>query len=141
MAFSNLFEHGEKSRKLSHFASMMRMAMADGMMKEEEKVLLNRFAEKLDITDEEFKKISKNPELFPMQPSNSADVRLERMLDLFKIIFADNEIDDEERKLVERYAIGLGYTEELAKKLITKSIKIFQGGLDLEDYRYLLNRN
>jgi uncharacterized tellurite resistance protein B-like protein len=117
------------------------MAMADGMMKEEEKVLLNRFAEKLDITDEEFKKISKNPELFPMQPSNSADVRLERMLDLFKIIFADNEIDDEERKLVERYAIGLGYTEELAKKLIIKSIKIFQGGLDLEDYRYLLNRN
>ena len=62
------------------------------------------------------------------------------MLDLFKIIFADNEIDDEERRLVERYAIGLGYTEALATKLIKRSIEIFNGGLDLDDYRYLLNK-
>ena len=141
MAFSNLFEHGEKSRKLSHFASMLKMAMVDGIVQEQEMNLLKRFASKLDVTDEEFQKIKKNPELYPMEPANSADVRLERMLDLFKIIFADNEIDDEEKRLVERYAIGLGYTEEQAAKLIRKSISIFQGGLDLEDYRYLLNRD
>ncbi len=140
MAFTNLFESGERSRKLSHFASMMRMARVDGDLNEGESLLLKRFASKLDVTDEEYEKINKNPNIYPMEPSNSADVRLERMLDLFKMIFADNEIDDEERQLIERYAIGLGYTQELATKLINKSIKIFQGGLDLEDYRYLLNR-
>ena len=56
------------------------------------------------------------------------------------MIFADHEIDDHERFLIERYAIGLGYTAELAKKLIERSIEIYSGGLDLEDYRYLLNR-
>ncbi|MGK0175507.1 MAG: hypothetical protein ACI9AT_001894, partial [Ulvibacter sp.] len=37
-------------------------------------------------------------------------------------------------------AIGLGYTEELATKLIRRSIKIYSGGLDFEDYKLLLNR-
>jgi uncharacterized tellurite resistance protein B-like protein len=116
------------------------MALVDGELNEEEELLLKRFARKLDISNDEIKKIIKDPSVYPMNPSNSADDRLERMLDLFKIIFADNEIDEEERRLVERYAIGLGYTQELAIKLINKSIRIFQGGLDLEDYRYLLNR-
>ena len=88
---------------------MLKMAKVDGIVTEQEMELLKRFASKLDVTDEEFHKIAKKPGLYPMEPSNSADVRLERMLDLFKIIFADNEIDEEERKLVERYAIGLGY--------------------------------
>jgi uncharacterized tellurite resistance protein B-like protein len=140
MAFTELFESGERSRKLSHFASIMRMAAVDGVVNDEEKRLLLRFARKLDVSEDEFKKITKNPNLYPMNPSNSAEDRLERMLDLFKIIFADNEIDKEERQLVERYAIGLGYTEKLAAKLIKRSIQIFNGGLDLEDYRYLLNR-
>ncbi|MBT8262051.1 MAG: TerB family tellurite resistance protein [Bacteroidia bacterium] len=140
MAFTELFESGERSRKLSHFASIVRMAMADGVVNDDEKRLLKRFALKLDVSEDEFKKITKNPKIYPMNPSNSAEDRLERMLDLFKIIFADNEIDDEEKRLVERYAIGLGYTEELAAKLISRSIRIFKGGLDMEDYRYLLNR-
>jgi uncharacterized tellurite resistance protein B-like protein len=140
MTFTELFESGEKARKLSHFASIMRMALVDGELIDEEKQLLVRFAEKLDITPAELAKIEKDPSVYPMSPSNSAEERLARMLDLFKIIFADNEIDDDEKKLLERYAIGLGYTEDLANKLIKRSIQIFKGGLDLEDYRYLLNR-
>jgi hypothetical protein len=62
------------------------------------------------------------------------------MHDLFKIVFADHEIDDEEHQFLEIYAIGLGYTEELAAKLIKRSVQIYMGGLDFEDYRYLLNK-
>ncbi len=140
MTFTELFESGEKSRKLGHFASMMRMALVNGELVDEEKRLLMRFAEKLDITPAELANIEKNPSVYPMSPPNSAEERLAMMLDLFKIIFADNEIDDNEKELLKRYAIGLGYTEDLANKLIKRSIQIFEGGLDLEDYRYLLNR-
>ncbi|AVI50424.1 hypothetical protein C5O00_04290 [Pukyongia salina] len=140
MTFTELFESGEKSRKLSHFASIMRMALVNGELVDEEKRLLTRFAEKLDITPSELAKIEKDPSVYPMNPPNSAEERLAMMLDLFKIIFADNEIDDNEKELLKRYAIGLGYTEDLANKLIKRSIQIFEGGLDLEDYRYLLNR-
>lgn len=140
MTFTDLFESGEHSRNLGHFASIVRMAVVDGELNPEELTLLKRMARKLDVTEHEYTAILKNPMLYPLIPHNSADARLERMLDLFKIIFADNEIDDEERSLIERYAIGLGYTEALASKLIKRSIEIFNGGLDLEDYRYLLNK-
>ena len=140
MTFRDLFESGEHSRNLGHFASIVSLAAVDGELNPQEVALLQRFAKKLDVNEEEYASILKNPSQYPINPPNSADKRLERMLDLFKIIFADNEIDDEERALVERYAIGLGYTEDLATKLIKRSIQIFNGGLDLEDYRYLLNR-
>ena len=140
MSFTDLFESGSHSRNLSHFASIASIAALDGELNEAEENLLERFARKLNVTDQEYKDVLKDPKKYPINPPNSAEKRLERMLDLFKMIFADNEIDDEERSLLERYAIGLGYTEELASKLIKRSIDIFNGGLDLDDYRYLLNK-
>ncbi|GAB5401027.1 MAG: hypothetical protein Aureis2KO_26120 [Aureisphaera sp.] len=140
MSFTDLFQSGERKRNLGHFASIANMAAIDGALNEAEEQLLKRFATKLNISDSDYTEIVKNPSKYPIHPPNSADKRLERMLDLFKMIFADNEFDDEERALLERYAIGLGYTEDLAAKLIKRSIDIFSGGLDLEDYRYLLNK-
>ena len=140
MSFTDLFESGEHKRNLGHFASIASIAAVDGALNDAEEKLLNRFARKLNITEAEYAEILKNPTKYPINPPNSADKRLERMLDLFKMIFADQEIDDEERVLLERYAIGLGYTEDLAGKLIKRSVEIFNGGLDLEDYRYLLNK-
>ncbi|MFT4698479.1 MAG: putative tellurite resistance protein B-like protein [Flavobacteriaceae bacterium] len=140
MSFTDLFKSGEHSRNLSHFASLVTLASIQGEIKETEAKLLKRFARKLDITEQEIEKVLKNPTKFPINPPNSADERLERMHDLFKIVFADHEIDDEEHQFLEIYAIGLGYTEELAAKLIKRSVQIYMGGLDFEDYRYLLNK-
>ena len=140
MSFTDLFESGTHRRNLGHFASMANIASAHGAIHENEEKLLKRFARKLDISELEYEEVLKNPSKYPINPPNTADERLERMLDLFKMIFADHEIDDEERVLIEKYAIGLGYTQELATTLIKRSIEIFNGGLDLEDYRYLLNK-
>ena len=140
MSFTDLFESGEHKRNLGHFASIASIATVDGVLNEAEEKLLQRFARRLNISEEEHDEIRKNPTKHPINPPNSADKRLERMLDLFKMIFADHDIDEDERTLLERYAIGLGYTEELAGKLIKRSVEIFNGGLDLEDYRYLLNK-
>ncbi|WP_339701071.1 TerB family tellurite resistance protein [uncultured Marixanthomonas sp.] len=141
MSFTDLFERGEHSRNLSHFASIANIAAIDGELNEEEEKLLKRFARKLNIEEDEYQEVIKNPTKYPINPPNSSDRRLERMHDLFEMIFADHEIDDHERFLIERYAIGLGYTAELAQKLIKRSIEIYDGGLNLEDYRYLLNRD
>lgn len=140
MSFTDLFESGEHSRNLGHFASIVSIATVDGVISPEEERMLKRFARKLDITETEYAEVLKNPKQFPISPPNSADRRLERMHDLFEMIYADHDIDDDERILIERYAIGLGYTHDLASKLIKRSIEIYEGGLDLEDYRYLLNK-
>lgn len=140
MAFTDLFESGERSRNVGHFASIANMATVHGRLGVEEEKLLKQFAIKLDIDEGDYEKILKDPTIYPISPPNSAERRLERMHDLFTIIFADHVIDDHERFLVERYAIGLGYSAEQAQILINRSIKIYSGGLSFEDYRYLLNR-
>lgn len=139
MSFTDLFESGEHSRNLGHFAAIVSIAAVDGAFSSEEEQLLIRFARKLDITETEYKKILKNPK-YPVNPPNSADKRLERLHDLFDMIFADHKIDKEELILVERYAIALGYTEKIAKQLINRSIEIYSGKIDFEDYRYLVSK-
>ncbi len=140
MSFKHLFEKGEHSRNLGHFASIANIAAIDGDFSKVEEAMLKRFARKLNIDEETYNEVLEDPSQYPISPPNDADTRLERMHDLFEMIFADHEIDQEERNLIEKYAIGLGYTETLAKKLIERSIDIYEGGLDMEDYRYLLNK-
>lgn len=140
MSFKDLFKSGEQSRNLGHFASIVNIAAVDGIITSDEEALMKRLARKLNINEEDYKEILKNPKKYPLIPENSADDRLERMHDLFEMIYVDHDIDEDERKLIQKYAIALGYTEELAAKLIKRSVQIYDGGLDLEDYRYLLNK-
>lgn len=140
MSFTNLFENWNHSRNLGHFASIANLASVDGAINSEERKMLEQFAHKLDIGAEEYEAVLKDPSKFPITPSNSAERRLERIHDLFEMIFADHDIDDHERFLIEKYAIGLGYNAETAQHLIKRSIQIYSGGLDFEDYRYLLNK-
>ncbi len=140
MSFTDLFESGEHSRNVGHFASIANIASVDGAINAEEEKMLKRFARKLDIEESEYIEILKNPGKYPINPPNDSERRLERIHDLFQMIFVDHEIDDHERFLIERYAIGLGYSAEIAQDLIKRSIAIYSGGLSLEDYRYLLNR-
>ena len=139
MSFSDLFGTGEHLRNLGHFASIVNLAAADGDINPQEEAQLKRFAMKLDIGEEEYLEVLKNPKSFPMHPTNSVEKRLERLYDLFRIIYSDHEIDQEEEILVRRYAIGLGFSEEVSKDIIQRSLKIF-GGMSFEDYRYLLNK-
>ncbi|MFV8280505.1 TerB family tellurite resistance protein [Christiangramia marina] len=141
MSFSDLFGSGEHLRNLSHFASIVNLAAIDGEINDREEKLLQRFARKLDINEEEYAKVIENPKAFPLTGSNSVERRLERLHDLFKIIFADNEIDEEETELIKRYAIGLGFSSQASEGIIERSIQIFSGQLNFEDYRYLLEKD
>ena len=140
MSFSDLFGSGEHLRNINHFASIVNLASIDGEINEKERILLERFARKLDISQQEYKMVIKNPNEYPINAYNSSEQRLERLHDLFKIIFADSLIDHEEEVLIKRYAIGLGFSSEMAEKIIKRSIQIFSGQLNFEDYRYLLDK-
>ena len=141
MSFSDLFGTGEHLRNLGHFAAIVNLAAVDGEINEHEEAQLKRFAAKLDIHEDEYSKVLKNPTAFPIHPNNSVQGRLERLHDLFKIIFADHMIDEEEEELLRKYAIGLGISSEVSEGIIKRSIQIFSGHISFEDYLYLLNKN
>ena len=140
MSFTDLFYSGTHKRNLAHFASMVTLAAEDGVVTKKEEQLLKIFARRLNIEEVDYVKIVKDPSQYPIMPTNSADKRLERLMDLFKMMLIDKEIADEELRLIRRYAIALGFTEEHADRIIKRSIDIFNGEISLDEYKYLLER-
>ncbi len=140
MPIKDLFESSEHRNNVAHFAAIVTMALSDGEINEKEQSSLSRFADKLDITAEEYEYITKTLGKHPINPPYTKEERLQRIYDLFKIIYADHYIDAVEENLILKYAIGLGFTSEKAKIIIQKSIQIFGGGLAFEDYQHLLDK-
>ncbi|SHJ69346.1 TerB family tellurite resistance protein [Maribacter aquivivus] len=138
MSFADLYSSGEHRRNLAHFAALATLASIDGEISTEEKKLLDRFATKLDITDSEYLEVFKKENKYPIDSTPDSEKRLERLYDLFRIVYSDHEIDDEERLLIKKYAIGLGFTEEKADVIIERSVAIFGGKIDFDDYLYLV---
>jgi len=141
MAFSDLFGSGEHLRNLGHFSAIVHLAVVDGEINELEEVQLRRFASKLDISETEYLEVMQNPTAYPVHALNTYEHRLERLHDLFKIIYADHGIDEEEVHLIKKYALALGFTSNTAEPLINRSIQVFSGRIDFEDYKYLVEKN
>jgi uncharacterized tellurite resistance protein B-like protein len=139
MSFYELFKKGHQTRNIAHFASIASIAMLDGKISDEEHVLLQTLAAKLGVDKSDMAKILKDPSQYPIAPSNSAEERLERMHDLFDMIFSDHKIDEKELGLIKKYAIGLGYNSINANELIQNSIDIYSGGISFNEYQYLIN--
>ena len=110
MSFSDLYGNSEHRRNLAHFAAMATLAASDGEIQPIERKLLDKFADKLDITAAEYKEVMKKENKYPIDPPLSSEKRLERLYDLFQIIFVDHDIDAEEMQLLKKYAIGLGFS-------------------------------
>ncbi len=140
MSISDLFGSGEHQRNLGHFAAIVNIAAVHGEINPDDEKLLKRFASKLDITEEEYNRIIENPKGYPIYPPNSYERRLSTLHDLLIMIYADHEMDEEEALLLKRYATGLGFSQEKADKIINRSIQIFSGGLDFEDFKYLVDK-
>lgn len=140
MTITQLFTSGIQNSNLAHFTSLVNIASIDGCISLEEKKLLHSFANKLNISDIEYIQIVENPKKYPLQAITNKEERLNHLYDFFKMILADYVINDKETQLVYRYAIGLGYTPEIAEKLIYKSIKLFNGEINYDDYAYVLKK-
>ncbi|NAS13736.1 tellurite resistance TerB family protein [Poritiphilus flavus] len=126
MSISDIYSSGEHQSNIAHFAAIVKLANADGSINKEEKAVLKRLAFKLDVSKDETKDILKHPEKYPLIPPYSLEERIERLHDLCAIIYADYEIDIEERKLIYKYALGLGFTSTRAKEELEKCVEQFK---------------
>ncbi|MDO6675489.1 TerB family tellurite resistance protein [Tenacibaculum sp. 1_MG-2023] len=139
MSIVDLYESSKHRNNVAHFSAIFNLAIIDGDLNEDEEKLVNRFARKLDITEAEYEEIVENSKKYPVVPQAKTDDRLERLLDLFKIIYSDHQIDETELKLILRYAIQLGFSQEKAEVIISKTTKIFSGKINLDQYKSILN--
>lgn len=140
MPIIDLYEHSEQRHNLAHFATLASLAAIDGEINPDEKAILDKFAFKLNITDAEYKEVMKKDNKYPIQTPHSGEKRLKRLYEFFQMAFADQSIDDGQKRMIERYAIGLGYSPDMAITIIDKSFDIFSGRIAFEDYQYLMNK-
>lgn len=140
MAISDLYGTGEHLRNLGHFAAIVNLASVDGEINKHEQKVLERFAHKLGISEEEYSRIIEKLIDYPIHPNNTYEGRLERLHDLFTIIYSDAEVDQDEIGLLRKYAIAIGFSPATAEELIKRSMQIFSGKISYEDYQCLIDR-
>ena len=134
MSFSDLYTPGFKSRNRDHFAAIIRIAQADGIISKEEESFINRTAVNLEIEDSEVIKIKANIDSYPINPPATEQSRLERLYDLSRMVFADNIADDAEKNLLKRLIIGLGFAVDKVDQVIEKSFLEISKGSDEEEF-------
>ena len=134
MSFSDLFTSGFKQRNRDHFAAIVRVALSDGIITEEEKAFINRTAINLEIEDDEVAEIMANPDQYPINPPANEQRRLERLYDLTRMVYADHIADEGEIQLLNRLVIGLGFPTEEAAKVADKALALVADGRDEDDF-------
>lgn len=134
MSFSNLYSSGFKQRNRDHFASIVRIALSDGVISKEEEAFINRTAINLEIEEQEVETIKANLDSYPINPPSTEQRRLERLYDLARMVFADKIADQEEKKIMNRLIIGLGFPYEEAEDVINHSFEQIQKGSDEDEF-------
>lgn len=134
MSFLDLFDSGFKKRNEDHFAAIVRVAMDDGVITDEERAFLDRLAHKLDISESEYKKILKDYKSHPINPPLSYDRRLERLYDLSRMVYVDHIRGAHEEYVLRKIAVGLGFSHENVKYIVDKALKLVSNGVDLDTF-------
>ncbi|MEP3837272.1 MAG: TerB family tellurite resistance protein [Algibacter sp.] len=134
MSFSDLFDSGFKKRNESHFASIVRVAMENGVISPEEQAFLDRLAQRLEIGENDYKTILQNYNSHPINPPASYDLRLERLYDLVRMVHVDKIQGDSEHTLLNKIAVGLGFHAVNVKYIIDKALTLVNNGVDLDDF-------
>ena len=134
MSFSDLFDSGFKQRNEDHFASIVRVAMSDGVISDIEKTFLDRLARNLDIGENDYKIILEDYQSHPINPPTSYDIRLERLYDLSRMVYVDHIKGDHEEILLRKIAVGLGFNAENVKYVVDKALTLVSNGTDLDTF-------
>ena len=134
MSITELYDSGFKSRNKGHFASIVRVALSDGKIGTEEQQFLDRLAKNLEISQAEYEEIIENPTKFPINPPYLYLQRLERLYDLSRMVFADGTIGPNQRNLVIKFAIALGFTPSNVNYIVEKALSLLAFNVDLDTF-------
>ncbi|MGB1312408.1 MAG: TerB family tellurite resistance protein, partial [Bizionia paragorgiae] len=132
--FSDLFDSGFKKRNEDHFASIVRVAMDDGIITPDEKAFLDRLARNLDISEGDYEIILKDYQSHPINPPSTYDRRLERLFDLARMVYVDHIKGDSEEILLRKIAVGLGFSHENVTYVIDKALTLVSNGVDVDTF-------
>ncbi|MCH2192666.1 TerB family tellurite resistance protein [Kordia sp.] len=135
MSISDLYSSGFQKRNQSHFAAIVRVAMSDDVITDEEKAFLDRMARNLDVSEDDYKEILKDYKSHPINPPTMYNERLDRLYDLSRMVYADHELGPKQTVLLERLGIGLGFSPENVAYVVHKALMLVGKGVDADYFK------
>lgn len=134
MSILDLFDSGFKKRNQDHFAAIVRVAMSDGVITDDERAFLHRLAANLEISEAEYKEILKDYKSHHINPPTDYNLRLERLYDLARMVYADHVLGEKQTAMLERLGIGLGFSTGNVAYVVDKALKLVNAGVDRDTF-------
>ena len=136
MSFSDLFDSEFKNRNKGHFSAIVRVAIADGDLTNEERAFLDKLAIQLEISKEEYEEILENPSKYPINLPYLYTQRLERLYDLSRMVYADHILGPKQKEILMRFTLALGFTPGNASYIVDKALSLLVLSVDLDTFVY-----
>ena len=136
MSFSDLFDNEFKNRNKGHFSAIVRVALSDGDLTEEERAFLDKLAIRLEISKAEYDEILENPSKYPINPPVLHTQRLERLYDLSRMVYADHILGPKQKAILTRFALALGFTPSNVSYIVDKALSLLVLNVDLDTFMY-----
>lgn len=133
MSISDAFLGGQQQRNESHLENLVEVALSDGVIVEEERKLLEKFAKRLSISNDDLNEIIENIGKHPINPPVDREDRYKRFFRLIQMMLSDGIIGEKQDGIIHKFAIGLGYSEERTEELYQQTIKFVKNKVDFED--------
>lgn len=134
MSISNYNLKGDQKHNINHFAGLVKLAMADGVISEEEQIHLKRAAKKLHILEEQAKDILGNYKEYPFTTPHGYDDRIELLFDCAKMLYADDEVLVKEAIVLRRVCVALGFPLDNVDKVADEAIHLVLNNNNLQDF-------
>lgn len=136
MSISDLFDSEFKSRNKGHFSAIVRVALADGDFSTEEKEFLDKLAIQLEISQDEYEEILKNPNKYPINPPYLYTQRLERLYDLSRMVYVDHILGPKQKEILTKFALALGFTPGNVNFIVDKALSLLVMNVDSDTFVY-----
>jgi hypothetical protein len=136
MPFSDLFNSESIQKARGHFSAIVRVAYAGGNITEQEKKFLDKLAVSLQISDEEYQEILKDPSKHEINAPYLYVERLEALYKLARIVHRDHQLGDLQEHLMVKFGLALGFTPSNVNYIVDKALKLVDLEVDEDTFLY-----
>lgn len=132
MGFLDLFDSGDKKRRLSHIRNLVLLSALDGHIDRNELELIGRIGRRVGITNSELERIIKRPQSVDFKAPNNFAERLVQLYDMVLVMMVDGELHKNEIVFCKATALSLGFKHEVIEGLVLGVIDMIAKGLAVD---------
>jgi hypothetical protein len=124
-----LFDSGDKKKRLSHVKNLVVVALADGSIEKRELEMIFQIGIRAGLKPEELKRIIERPDSVEFFPPSTFRERIEQLYDMVLVMLINGEIDTNEVLFCKAVAIKIGFKPAIIDKMVQDIIDAIVKGL------------